>query len=105
MADMTFGTNKFYKRPLLVAYKYTGEITEADRAKVRKMLSHRLTDNGTMTSVFTDGFDHGVLIVFDAYMVEQLSFFKRLCHTFRVLKATISSYIGVSSVVKIIILE
>lgn len=104
-ADMTFGTGKLYKRPLLVAYKYSGEISDSDRAKARKLVSRRLISDGMMTSVSTNGFGHGVLIVFDSYMVEQLSIFKRLCHTLRVLKAAISSYIGVSPVVKIIILE
>ncbi len=103
--DMTFGTNKMYKRPVLVAYKYTGSITEDDRAKIRKSVYPYLTDGGMMTSVSTDGFGHGVLFVFDAYMVEELGFFKRCLHTLRVFTAAIAGYIGMSPVIKVIILK
>lgn len=103
--DMTFGTNKMYKRPLLVAYKYTGAITDDDRAAIRKLVYPHLTDGGMMTSVSTDGWGHGVLLVFDSYMVEQLGFLKRLRHTLRMFKAAIAGYIGVRPVIKVIILK
>ncbi len=103
--DMTFGTNKMYKRPVLAAYKYTGSITEEDRANIRKLVYPHLTDGGMMTSVSTDCWGHGVLLVFDTYMVEQLGFFKRCRHMLRVFATTVASYIGVRSVVKIIILK
>lgn len=103
--DMTFGTNKMYKRPLLVAYKYTGAITDDDRAAIREQLYPYLTNGGMVTSVSTDGWGHGVLLVFDAYVVEQLSLLKRLRHTLRVFKAAIAGYVGVRPVVRVIILE
>lgn len=102
---MTFGTNKMYKRPLLVAYKYTGAITENDRAEIRKLVYPHLTDGGMTTSVSTDGWGHGILLVFDTYMVEQLGFFKRFRHTLRVFKAAIAGYISVRPVVKVVILK
>lgn len=102
---MTFGTNKMYKRPLLVVYKYTGVITDSDRTQIRKLVSPHLTDGGMTTSVSSDGWGRGMLLVFDTYMVEQLGFFKRLRHTLRVFKATIAGYIGVRPTVRIVILK
>ena len=95
---------KRQRRLLLAAYKVNGEFTQEDRDNIRRRVYDKLTDDCMITSVSRDGWGIGVLLIFDSYEVEQLSFLKRIRHYLRMLLAAVSSYVGMCTRVIVIIL-
>lgn len=65
----------------------------------------RTTDNGTRSLQGTDEQGRGLLLVFDMYVVEQLSVFKRLRHALRMFKAAITGNVNVSSGVRVVVIK
>ena len=105
ITDPTWGTGLFYKRLVLVAVKQSGEITEWEKHKLLSEAWERATDNGTFSIAGRDRSGRGLLLVFDTYVVEQLSLFKRLRHSLRVFKAAITGNVSVCSDVRVVILK
>lgn len=91
-----------HKHLIMAAYKMGEPFTSEEMAKLRKQAFKRSLDGGTMTSVATDGFGNHIVLKFDLYMVEQLSFSKRLRHLLRKFFTAVACYVGVSPVVKVI---
>lgn len=103
--DQTWGTGKMRKRLVLVAVKHSGAITEAEKHELLSMAWKRATDNGTLSVAGTGSRGQGLLLVFDAYIVEQLSVLKRLRHALRMFKAAITGNVNVSSGVRVVVLK
>lgn len=103
--DQTWGTGKMQKRLVLVAVKQSGAITEAEKYELRSMAWKKATANGTMSIAGTGTSGQGLLLIFDVYVVEQLSVFKRLCHAARMFKAAITGNVNVRSGVRVVIIK
>lgn len=93
------------KHLILAAYKTGEPFTEQEMIELRRRAFKRSLDGGTMTSMATDGFGNHIVLKFDLYVVEQLSFPKRLRHLLRKFFTAVACYVGVSPVVKIVIGE
>lgn len=91
-----------YKHLIMVAYKIGEPFTSEEMDDLRNQAFKRSIDNGTMTSVATDGFGNHIVLKFDLYVVEQLSIPKRLRHLLRKFFTTVAGYVGVSTVTKVI---
>lgn len=94
-----------HKHLIMAAYKMGEPFTSEEMDELRKQAFERSLDGGTMTSVATDGFGNHIVLKFDLYMVEQLSFPKRLRHLLRKFFTAVACYVGVSPVVKVVIGE
>lgn len=105
ITDPTWGTGIMYKRLMLVAVKQSGEITEGEKHSLLAEACGKSTDHGTMSLTGMSSQGQGLLLVFDVYMVEQLSVFKRLRHATRMLKAAITGNIHVGSGVRVVVIK
>ena len=94
-----------HKHLIMAAYKIGEPFTSEEMDELRRRAFERSLDGGTMTSVATDGFGNHIVLKFDLYMVEQLSFPKRLRHLLRKFFTAVACYVGVSPVVKVVIGE
>ncbi len=103
--DQTWGTGIMQKRLVLVAVKQNGVITEAEKHELLSMAWKKATDNGTMSIAGTGSRGQGLLLVFDVYMIEQLSVLKRLCHALRMFKAAVTCNINISSGVRVVVIK
>lgn len=103
--DQTWGTGIMQKRLVLVAVKNSGAITEAEAHELRAMASKKATAYGTMSIAGTGSRGQGLLLIFDIYVVEQLSVFKRLRHALRMFKAAIMGDVNVSSGVRVVVIK
>lgn len=103
--DQTWGTGVLQKRLVLVAVKQSGAITESEKHELLSMAWKKTTDHGTMSIPGRDSRGRGLLLVFDVYMVEQLSIFKRLRHALRMLKAAVTGNVNVSSGVRVVVIK
>jgi len=89
------------KRPLLVVYSES-EFTEQQIAKFREKAWRRCINSATVT-VRTEGKLGNVLIIFDVYVIEQLSTFQRFRHRLSIIKAAVLGYMGISPAVIVIV--
>lgn len=92
-----------YKHLIMVAYKIGEPFTSEEMDDLRSQAFKRSIDNGTMTSVATDGFGNHVVLKFDLYVIEQLSVPKRLRHLVRKFFTAVAGYVGMSPVVKVVV--
>ena len=86
---------------LLLSAFVHGDISPERRSEFRLMVRNRMIADSTMTFSARNRLGSGIMI-FDFYTIERLGFFQRLHHVFRVVKATIFDYIGISSAVVIV---
>ena len=86
---------------LLVAFTHSGTIAEDRKARYRKIAMKGVIKDMTMTFSSSNNLGHAFLI-FDCYKIEQLGFYQRLKHCFRMIKTAVFDYIGISTVVVII---
>lgn len=92
------------RRPILSAIKYSGKFTPEERKLLRDKAWRKSTDDATIT--VTSALNAGEsILIFDEYVVEQLSLLKRFRHAFRVFKAAIARNIGIQPRIIIITLE
>lgn len=103
--DRTWGTGIMQKRLVLVAVKNSGAMTDAEAHELRAMASKKATAYGTMSIAGTGSCGQGLLLIFDVYVVEQLSVFKRLRHAVRMFKAAITGNVDVSSGIRVVVLK
>lgn len=103
--DRTWGTGIMQKRLVLVAIKNSGAITDAEAHELRAMASKKATAYGTMSIGGTGSCGQGLLLVFDVYVVEQLSVLKRLRHAARMFKAAITGNVHVGSGVRVVVIK
>lgn len=103
--DPTWGTGVMHKRLVLVGIKMSGAITEEEAHALKAKAWPEETDGGAIVMTATAKNGAGLLLVFDAYVVEQLSILKRLRHTLRMFKAAITRNVGVGSCVRVIVLK
>ena len=103
--DPTWGTGVMQKRLVRVREKRSGAITEAQRCSLLEEAWRRTPDHGTRSLQGTDEQGRGLLLVFDMYVVEQLSVFKRLRHALRMFKAAITGNVNVSSGVRVVVIK
>ncbi len=103
--DGTWGTGIMQKRLVLVGVKQSGAITDAEAHELRAMASKKATAYGTMSIAGTGSRGQGLLLIFDVYVVEQLSVFKRLRHAVRMFKAAITGNVDVSSGIRVVVLK
>jgi len=101
--DQTWGTG-INKRLVLVGLKLSGEISEDEKHALLAAWK-RTTDHGTQSFQGTDRRGRGLLLVFDVYVVEQLSVLKRLRHAARMFKAAITGNVHVSSGVRVVVIK
>lgn len=97
--------DKLYKRLIGVAYKTHGAFNQSERDDFRRKMGKRLTDGGFLITTGVDEIGRGMLFFFDIYVVEQLSLYKRLRHSLRVLFAAISRNVGIRACLRVVILE
>lgn len=103
--DQSWGTGVFQKRLVLVAVKQSGAITESEKHELLSMAWKKTTDHGTKSILGRDSRGRGLLLVFDMYVVEQLSIFKRLRHALRMLKAAVTGNVNVSTGVRVVVIK
>lgn len=103
--DQTWGTGIMQKRLVLVAVKLSGEISEEEKYALLAEAWKRTTDQGTRSLRGTDERGRGLLLVFDMYVVKQLSVLKRLRHAARMFKAAITGNVHVGSGVRVVIIK
>lgn len=89
---------------MIAAIKLSGKFTAEDRKYLREKAWRKSTDGATMTMRSTD-FGRESVLLFDVYVVEQLSLLKRLRHTLRVFKAAIARNVGIKPRIIIITLK
>ena len=97
--------SKQVKRPILAAFKSGSDFTEEERRMIRDKAWRRSIDGRTMTHVAKDSFGGRSLLVFDVYVVEQLSVLERLRHSLRVFNAAIARNVGIEPRIVIITFE
>lgn len=103
--DQTWGTGIMQKRLVLVAVKLSGEISEDEKHALLAEAWKRTTDHGTQSFQGTDRRGRGLLLVFDVYVVKQLSVLKRLSHAARMFKAAITGNVHVGSGVRVVVIK
>lgn len=103
--DPTWGTGVMHKRLVLVGIKMSGAITDEEAHALKSKAWPDETDGGGIVMSAVTGNGVGLLLVFDAYVVEQLSILKRLRHTLRMFKAAVTRNVGVRSRVRVIVLK
>lgn len=91
--------------PILAAIKADGRFTEEERGMLRKRAWSRSIDNATRTYVAADRSGNESVMIFDVYIVENLSFLKRLRHSLRMIKAAIARNVHIQPRVVIVTLE
>ena len=85
-----------HKHLIMAAYKMGEPFTSEEMDDLRKQAFERSLNGGTMT------FGNHIVLKFDLYVVEQLSFPKRLRHLLRKFFTAVACYVGVSPVIKVI---
>lgn len=84
------------ERRLLVAAHTTGTFSHYELLTLKKK-AWKSCIGYLITDVSQSKLGQSVML-FDCYRVEELGFFKRLRHYFRVFTATVARYVGVSTV-------
>lgn len=91
-----------HKDLLLVAHKMSGEFTDEEREILRRKAAANCIDDCTMTIKSMGGFNSYQLLIFDSYVIEQLSFFQLLRHRLRKLWTAILRQVGASPVIVVV---
>lgn len=102
--NQTWGTG-INKRLVLVGLKLSGEISEDEKHALLAEAWKRTTDHCTQSFQGTDRRGRGLLLVFDVYVVKQLSVLKRLRHAARMFKAAITGNVHVGSGVRVVVIK
>lgn len=102
--DPTWGTGVMHKRLSLVAVKLSGAISDGEAHALMNKAWPRNRDCGGRVLSAVDANGIGLMLIYEMYVVKDLGFFPRLCHTLRMFAAAITGNTSLKTV-KVITLK